>query len=92
MVYGLTRVIEHTVDTGLKGGENYAIKESVETAEDNSANNDTDDDLHARVDIAFCLCVVESGLCSDSELVCLVLNLVKKLLLFELPHTFFLLF
>ena len=27
----------------------------------------------------------------DSELVCLVLNLVKKLLHFELPHSFFLL-
>ena len=52
MVYGLTRVIEHTVDTGLKGEENYAIKESVETAEDNSADNNTDDDLNTCVDIS----------------------------------------
>ena len=87
-MYGLTRVIEHTVDTGLKGGENYVVKESVETAEDNCADNNGDDDLHARVHVALCLDVLDGGLCSDNERVCLVLNLVEKLLQFELPHSF----
>ena len=32
-------------------GEDDAVKEGIETAEDDSTDNDTDDDLHTRVDI-----------------------------------------
>ena len=80
LVYGLARVVEHTVDTGLKGGENHGVKEGVETAEDDRADDNGDDDLHARVNVAFCLDVLDGGLCADSEGVCLVLHLVEKLL------------
>ena len=78
LVYGLTRVVEHTVDAGLKGGKDNGIKERVETAENNSADYNTDDDLHTRVNITLCSRVIESGLCGNRKGVRLILDLIKK--------------
>ena len=79
----LSCVIEHFQDLGVETRNDHGVEKRVETAEDNRTDNNADDDLHTRVDIAFCSCVVDGGLCSDSELVCLVLNLIEKLLHFD---------
>ena len=57
----LTRVVEHTLNLGVETRDDDGVKERVETCEDNRANNNGDDDLHARVNVAFCL-VILAGL------------------------------
>ena len=60
MVYGLTRVVEHTLNLGVETRDDNAVKERIKTTEDNRTDNNADDDLHARVDITLCLCVASA--------------------------------
>ena len=81
----LSCVIEHFQDLGVETRNDHGVEKRVETAEDNRTDNNADDDLHARVDITLCLCVGKSGLCGNCKGVCLVLDLIKKLLRTVLP-------
>ena len=76
----LTRIVEHLTDLGVETGEDDAVKERVEASEDDRTDYDSDDDLNPGVNVAFCLDVLDGGLCTDCQIVHLVLNLIEKLL------------
>ena len=48
-----TRVIEHFADLGAEAGQDRGLEESLKTGKDDTTDDYADDDLHARVDIAF---------------------------------------
>ena len=43
---------EHTLNLGSKSRDNGGVEERIETGKDHTADDDTDDDLNACVDIA----------------------------------------
>ena len=81
----LARVVEHFENLGVETRDDNGVKECIETTEDDRTDYNADDDLHARVDIAICSCVIESRLCGNCERICLVLELTKKLLHSDSP-------
>jgi len=88
MDYGLTRVVEHTVDTGFKGRQDHGVEKRVKACKDQRADNDGDNDLDTGIDIAFGSCVIEGGLYANCKGICLGLDVVKKVLHFAFPHSF----
>ena len=62
---GLAAVVEHFTDLSGERGDDRAVEEEIETGEDDTTDNDTDDDLHARVDIALTGGGLDGGLCGD---------------------------
>ena len=76
----LACVIEHFANLGLESGDDGGVEESVKTCKEYTADNYSDDDLYTGVNVAFCLDVLDGGLCTDSQIVHLVLNLIEKLL------------
>ena len=67
-------VVEHVADLGGKCRDDGGVEERVETRKDHAADNDTDDDFHAGVDVAFTRLGFEGGLRGDRHAVCLVAN------------------
>ena len=43
---------EHTLNLGSKSGDNGGVEERVEPCQDHTADDNTDDDLDARIDIS----------------------------------------
>ena len=76
----LACVVEHFQDLGVETRNDHGVEKRVETAEDNRTDNNGDDDLHTGVHVTFCLDVLDGGLCADSQIVHLVLNLIEKFL------------
>ena len=81
---GLAAVVEHLTDLSGERGDDRAVEEEIETGEDDTTDNDTDDDLHARVDIALTGGGLDGGLGRNDCLVELVLDAVDEIL-----HVFF---
>ena len=76
---GLAAVVEHLADLGGKSGHDGGVEEEIETCEDDTADYDTDDDLHARVDIALARGGLDGGSCGDDCGVELIFDGVDKL-------------
>ena len=67
-----TGVAEHVGDLGGKRRDDGGVEESVETREDHTADDHTDDDLDAGVDVALTGLGLEGGLRGDRHAVCFV--------------------
>ena len=77
--FSLTGVVEHALDLGSQSGDDGGVEECVETCEEDAANDHTDDDLHAGVDIALTGGGLDGSSCGDDGGVALVLDGVDKL-------------
>ena len=73
---GSTLVVEHTFDLGFEGRKNDVIEKGVHTAEDDGTDDYTDDDLHTRVNVAFCGGVLDDGFCFDGNRASFVADLI----------------
>ena len=70
---------EHTLNLGSKSGDNGGVEERIETGKDYTADDNTDDDLDAGVDISLAGGGGNGCLGSDDPLVLLLLDGVDKL-------------
>ena len=89
--YGLVAgVVEEILNLGGHSRHNGAVKECVETGEQERTDNDGDEDLHAGIDVALSFLGSDSRLRSDDGVIRLVLDGVEKLSHLFLPLSFFL--
>ena len=73
-------VIEHALNLGGKSGHDGGVEEEIETCEDDTADYDSNDNLHAGVDISFTGSGLDGSLCGDDCAVELALDVVKEIL------------
>ena len=71
---------EHTLNLGSKSGDNGGVEERIETGKDYTADDNTDDDLDAGIDIALTGGGCDGGLCRDDCLVKLVFDGIDEFL------------
>ncbi|MNJ04683.1 hypothetical protein D3C73_1655500 [compost metagenome] len=55
----LALVVEHVLDTLSQGGQNGAIKQQVQTSQQQSADYDSNQDFHRRINEAFAAAIAE---------------------------------
>ena len=70
----LRGIVEHIGDLGIEVHENDVLKESVQTDENDTADNNADDDLDCGIDIAFAGLGREGGLGTNGKLGSVVLT------------------
>ena len=76
----LRGIVEHIGDLGIEVHENDVLKESVQTDENDTADNNADDDLDCGIDIAFAGLGREGGLGTNGKLGYLGIDLVNEFL------------
>ena len=84
----LRGIVEHIGDLGIEVHENDVLKESVQTDENDTADNNADDDLDCGIDIAFAGLGREGGLGTNGKLGCLGIDLVNEFLHVKIPLSF----
>ena len=77
MVFGLALEVEEILDLLSHGGHDGGVEKRIETAEQESTDNNGDQNLDTGIDVAFGADVVDCTLSTDSEHVALFGNLVK---------------
>ena len=84
----LRGIVEHIGDLGIEVHENDVLKESVQTDENDTADNNADDDLDCGIDIAFAGLGRKGGLGTNGKLGCLGIDFVDKLFHLVFPFMF----
>ena len=77
---GLAAVVEHLADFSGKSGHDGGVEEEIETCEDDTADDYTDDNFYSGIDISLTGGGLDGGLGRNDCLVELVLDGVDKIL------------
>ena len=84
--FGLTCVIEQALNLGGDSGHNGAVEQQIQSAEQESTDNDGNENLYAGIDITLSLFTGDSSADSGNCGVYLVSDFLKHILL---PRSFF---